>query len=349
MLCQKAESLAGANLLEILLYFTGNRGAAMKITACALLLVVTTLITTQIVSAQRLAKNQRARQPEQTAAAPVPQKAGSMSLKEIVRTARKWIVSIRVGIKAPNPEAGKPDLEGVSTGTGFFVNKEGYVITALHVVSPIGLPPQAQRVWMQALVPMQNYGNERAKLINSFTATEFDIIAEDPKHDLALLKLKANPFAFKVPMIILPGEENPGMHLDAPTFAAMRPEDGEAIATTGYPLDIPAVVTTSGWLASAWGFDIPGSSLPARPGVQTSENVSDLYMANLVVNHGNSGGPVYIVSSGYVIGVCVAFKLAPLEGAPNTPLGYNSGISFIVPSKYVIELLRNNNVTAAIQ
>lgn len=76
--------------------------------------------------------------------------------------------------------------------------------------------------------------------------------------------------------------------------------------------------------------------------------MKDLYLADLRVNHGNSGGPVYSARSGAVIGVCVAFELADIESR-NLPeagslLKYNAGISVIVPALYVSNLLKKNGL-----
>ena len=44
-----------------------------------------------------------------------------------------------------------------------------------------------------------------------------------------------------------------------------RPREGERGAVSGYPLNEPSLVTTSGHIASAWGIDIKEVSHPERP------------------------------------------------------------------------------------
>jgi hypothetical protein len=57
----------------------------------------------------------------------------------------------------------------------------------------------------------------------------------------------------------------------------------------------------------------------------------DFYLADLKADEGMSGGPVYLVESGAVIGV--------VEGYTHDPR-----LAVLVPARYVIELLKNNNV-----
>jgi hypothetical protein len=110
-----------------------------------------------------------------------------------------------------------------------------------------------------------------------------------------------------------------------------------------------ALVTNAGSVASAWVSD-PGSV--ARLGLpEPGADVADRYLADLEVNGGNSGGPVYTQGAARVIGVCVATQsalvrhrdgVAVIDGAP---LVYSSGLTLVVPSKYVVALLQRNGIT----
>jgi hypothetical protein len=74
-------------------------------------------------------------------------------------------------------------------------------------------------------------------------------------------------------------------------------------------------------------------------------------LADLRVNHGNSGGPIYSIATGAVIGVCEGFEGADVETGKlpsikidDEPLVYNSGVSIFIPARYVTALLDKNKI-----
>jgi S1-C subfamily serine protease len=132
-----------------------------------------------------------------------------------------------------------------------------------------------------------------------------------------------------------------------------RPRDGSSIAVSGYPFGQPVLITTNGTIASAWSVDIKNAIPPGAPAGFTMPDIRDSYLADISVNPGNSGGPVYRAKDGSIIGVCVAFRPAPVvtESGPVTTssgekLNYNSGLSIIVPIRYGEELLARHATDA---
>lgn len=137
--------------------------------------------------------------------------------------------------------------------------------------------------------------------------------------------------------IVIGGQAVPLLYAVAST-RAMRPQDGEPIAVSGYPLSEPVMVTTSGAIATAWGLDIAPMPMPGGPPGITIPDVKDSYLGDVAVNPGNSGGPVYSIVDGAVIGVCVAFRTASGTVAAQSFL-YNSGLTLVVPIQYGLDLL----------
>jgi hypothetical protein len=132
-----------------------------------------------------------------------------------------------------------------------------------------------------------------------------------------------------------------------------RPVDGAGVAASGYPLQNSALVTNAGGIASAWLTDREAAALLRLEDPHTRES-ADRYLADLEVNGGNSGGPVYRVDTGRVIGVCRATQSAPVtfgdeEGGAVIPEGrgplvYSSGLTVVVPAKYVAKFLHENGL-----
>ena len=90
----------------------------------------------------------------------------------------------------------------------------------------------------------------------------------------------------------------------------------------------------------------------APPGFVVPDT-ADFYLGDMHVNPGNSGGPVYLVGEGKVIGVCVAYDMAPVvygdgnhepASAGNRPLFSNSGLAVVIPVRYVTDLLKKHNL-----
>lgn len=113
------------------------------------------------------------------------------------------------------------------------------------------------------------------------------------------------------------------------------------------------LITTSGNIASSERFTVVNENEPF--------SLDDIYEADIHINPGNSGGPVFTRDNRAVIGICVSYENAPImfpnnagpalapEGIRNgqlvlAPIFGNSGIAYVVPSEYIINLLKANNL-----
>jgi S1-C subfamily serine protease len=258
-----------------------------------------------------------------------------MDLSGAIETIRPSVVQIAV----KSPQKYHPSISVV--GTGFWVNHRGLALTAKHVTEGartlISNSPGTQLLIGRA---MPNVSTPGITLRASFDYLQADIIEEDPQHDLALLQSSPNPFEAGPKIVIKTPDPETDVYLplSLATLARTDARDGEWIAVSGYPLQEPALVTTSGGIASAFSTDIKEIQSPGAPPGFTVPAISDSYLADVSVNPGNSGGPVYRITDGEVIGVCVAFRIGQGSTGPSM-FQYNSGLSVIVPIKYGLKLI----------
>lgn len=237
-------------------------------------------------------------------------------------------------------------------GTGFVVNEEGYVVTALHVIEEgekllREVPAAKKTLLLGFAVPPFEDREKDIRITGNFSLLDFDVIGKENIYDLVLLKTRAAPEKVLRPVIKV-GDKEFMPIVKAVSFSEERPKDGTHIAVSGYPLSQTVLITNNGYIASSWYVQKQEKEMISR----SFRMPANFYLADLQVNPGNSGGPVYSIENGSVLGLCHGHllnlvikdksqKAATLDGEN---LVYNSGLSVIVPSRYIIELLKQNRV-----
>jgi S1-C subfamily serine protease len=238
-----------------------------------------------------------------------------------------------------------------SVGTGFFVNKEGFAVTAAHVIDvPPGKTLDHTTIYT-SIPPMQVSGGG-STIIGGFAGSRGRVVAVDVQHDIAILLPEMNPFQQAYGKIAIHGQL---VQQNAVKFAQLdgrKHRDGEQIFIAGFPLSNDVLTTTSGRIGSTH----------YRPGTERPPNIIWEYVADVQVNHGNSGGPVFSASSQMVIGICQAYQTATLAAdglAPNfglrpnsapggqpqaVKLDGNSGLAVVIPAQYAMDLLKANGI-----
>lgn len=228
-------------------------------------------------------------------------------------------------------------------GTGFLIHTQGFALTARHVTRAAQRFGANTQIVVNLALP--NIENERFQLRASFSVVHCELVEEDPRHDLALLKLHPNPVAAggSTGMHVGPGSVTIGAMSGVAEADKRRPRDGEPVAVSGYPLAHPVLITTSGAIASAWATEIAELHPPGTLAGFAIPDRQDSYIADVAVNPGNSGGPAYRVRDGRVLGVCVAFQPAEARiGEAEDLFRYNSGLCIIVPIQYGLALLHRH-------
>jgi len=198
------------------------------------------------------------------------------------------------------------------TGSGFFVSKQGYVITAGHVVGAA----ERAREQMQDADKQLFVGLPASR---SFAPVPAEVIEVDEAHDLALLRTKM-----------------PAAAVNAVKLCSVRPADGTLIEAAGLPtLTGLAPVYNTGHLTNTVLLRTGNRSVIVKSSAQIDgarlAEVREFYLADSKADEGMSGGPVYLVDSGAVIGV--------VQGYTEDPR-----LAVLVPAWYVIELLKSHNI-----
>jgi S1-C subfamily serine protease len=249
--------------------------------------------------------------------------------------------------------------EGGYGGSGFVV-AHNYIITNCHVV---GLCRQTRlltnpTVFVGCEIPNDpNHPNIQFK--ESFQFMPAEIVDTDFDNDLTLLK-----FGGWRPMVGFGGGASSDI-VSLPSGVAKLSDatlnDGTDVFLSGFPFREPSLITQRGIIAGA---------LERRdiPYLNERDKDEDVIVLDVLINHGNSGGPVYSVQTGEVIGVAEAFigtedivVPAPVQPAPQpTPAPTaprpppelpptviaNSGLGVAIPAKYVIALMKKNHLVA---
>ncbi len=183
-------------------------------------------------------------------------------------------------------------------GTGFIIDQEGHVVTNWHVVTG---------------------GEQYAVQLYDGTLVEAELIGEDPRDDLAVVRI--DPAS--VPATVAFGDSD-----------ALRP--GEGVIAIGSPLGQFTNTVTEG-IVSGLGRDNLGT------GNNFCQTYANLIQHDAAINPGNSGGPLFNMA-GEVIGVNT---LGLPTGDSGMPL---QGLFFAVPSSTVItaaeQLIANGTISA---
>jgi S1-C subfamily serine protease len=293
------------------------------ISSCARVLAAVLLASVQLVS-----KDKRTNQPQ--------------TLPQAIASIRNAIVQIDI----VSPDI--PSME-LPLGTGFLVSREGYVITAAHVIKAgTEALERIKSDHKHLAVGMPYDFNEDGHFVlypGTFTFQAFETIELDERADIALLKLVKNPFDSGFSLGTVDGRSVP-VRFGTVSVSSGEPVEGTAIGVSGYPFGNPTLVTNSGIVASA-GYNLRGGP-PDSP-----DHSGNVYLFDAAANPGNSGGPVYIASSGVVLGLCKGFINDPVTDQFGTPvqlptgqvLSYSSRLTVIIPARYISVLLRKHNVS----
>ena len=201
-------------------------------------------------------------------------------------------------------------------GAGFAIGNGQYIVTNYHLI-----PEDTELKDTQKRVIFVGFGKQSI-------IREFAVVAFSKKYDLVILKHKGPPLPT---LIIAQGK---------------LLQEGESIAFTGFPLGsvlglYPA--THQGIIAS-----ITPIATPVRLSAElTPDVISQLkrpymvYQLDAVAYPGNSGSPVYLKSTGEVVAI---INKVFVQKTKETAIRHPSGITYAIPIKYLIKMIKQSDV-----
>jgi S1-C subfamily serine protease len=218
-----------------------------------------------------------------------------------------------VGVGTAYPPR-QPNVKGervVYLATGFVVGDGRHIITNAHVTA---LPLDSDN--NQTLAVFSGRGVDA-------TAHPARVVREDEEHDLTVLEIQ--------------GSTLPALQLG--NSDSVRP--GQDIAFTGFPLGMALglyPVTHRGIVSAITPAAHPSAHSDRLNSIKIKRMRSgfDAFQLDATAYPGNSGSPVFELSSGRVIGV---INSVVVKETKETMLANPSGITYAIPARYIKPLL----------
>ena len=201
-------------------------------------------------------------------------------------------------------------------GTGFAVGDGRTLITNAHVV-----PDETAAL---AQLAMQIGGPRTPGVDPQPETRKLNVLHVDRIHDLAVLQFSGSPL--------------PVLALDADDAA----REGQALAFIGFPIGGAlgfSPVTHRATLSSITPIALPppsARSLDAAAVVRLRQGSFNIFQLDATAYPGNSGGPLFDVETGRVVGVV---NMVLVKSSRESVLSAPSGISYAIPVRWVREIL----------
>lgn len=202
-------------------------------------------------------------------------------------------------------------------GNGFFINEQGYLLTAAHVLETF-------RDGGQPYILVARRNGPPLLLKSS-------IIAIDSEHDVAILRAAPNPFGSTYKVAFLPLSSDPVSPGQAVLALSLHPPKEQ----NAHTFEIPREDRFSGEVLSYESTRLDKST-PA----------AEVFLLSHPVNLGQSGSPVMALDSHAVVGLVEGRWLrSSTVSAVKSSLSSMSTPGAAVPIRYAIDLLQRKSVS----
>jgi len=202
-------------------------------------------------------------------------------------------------------------------GNGFFINEQGYLLTAAHVL-------ESFRNGGQPYI-LVSRPNSPARLVKA------SIIAVDSEHDVAILLAKPNPFTGKHNVTFLPLSPEPASQGQSVLALSLHPPKQQSANT----FQVPREDRFSGEVLSYESTQLEKSA-PA----------AEVFLLSHPVNLGQSGSPVLALDSHAVVGLVEGRWLRPSAVAiAKSSAQPTSTPGAAIPIRYAIDLLESKSIS----
>jgi hypothetical protein len=216
-------------------------------------------------------------------------------------------------------------------GNAFFINRDGYLLTAAHVLSELN-------------------GGQPSILLRLSSApphlVKATVVATDIDHDVAILRATPNPFSgpYVVASLRLAGEK-PSIG-DGVEATALRPARARDPHTFELPIADSYPAEVLGYRSMSLAPDARTGSVPAA--VSGPQVLTTLFLFSHEVQRGQSGAPVRNSATHEVVGLVEGRWLHPVAGSL-TGSGTRSAAALTqgaaIPIPYALALLEKNHIT----
>ncbi len=209
-------------------------------------------------------------------------------------------------------------------GTGFVVSDSNQETSNLVVTNAHVLPQPAQDdVEAELVIQVRGAGSD-------LKMRKVTVLEVDKLHDLAILRMEGSGVS--------------AVHVRHSDSV----REGQSVAFMGFPIGGAlgfSPVTHRGMISS-----IAAAALPTQTAQQLNTQVIrslrgndsfDIFQLDGTAYPGNSGGPLFDPQGGDVLGVV---NMVFIKGTRESALTHPSGISYAIPSRFVLQLLQRIKV-----